>query len=198
MDLHADTQGLSGLAAGSGPAPGRCGAPSSVEGRPGVCHLSFTSPFCTKHWWEPKRIGTSMRSAFLDILVLFIFSRKFASSITPASSTSSQEIKRLQIGVFLIVQFSSVSQSCQTLCNPWHAQHARPPCPSPTPEVHPNPSPLSRWCHPAISSSVIPFSSCPQSFPASGSFPMSQLFASGGQSIEVLASTLVLPMNTQD
>ena len=81
---------------------------------------------------------------------------------------------------------------------PYEPQHARPPCPSPTPGVHPNPCPLSRWCHPTISSSVVPFSSCPQSFPASGSFPMSQLFASGGQNIGVSASTSVLPMNTQD
>ena len=81
---------------------------------------------------------------------------------------------------------------------PHEPQHARPPCPSPTPGVHPNPCPLSRWCHTTISSSVIPFSSCPQSFPASGSFQMSQLFASGGQSIRVSASTSVLPMNTQD
>ena len=77
-------------------------------------------------------------------------------------------------------------------------QHTRPPCPSPTPRVYPNPCPSSWWCHPAISSSVIPFSSCPQSLPASGSFPMSQLFASGGQSIGVSASASVLPMNTQD
>ena len=77
-------------------------------------------------------------------------------------------------------------------------QHTRPPCPSPTPRVHPNPSPLSQWCHPTISSSVVPFSSCLQSFPASGSFQMSQLFASGGQSIGVSASTSVLPVNTQD
>ena len=81
---------------------------------------------------------------------------------------------------------------------PHEPQHARPPCPSPTPRVHPNPRTLSRWCHPAISSSVIPFSSCPQSFPASGSFQMSQLFASGGQSIGISASTSVLPMNIQD
>ena len=81
---------------------------------------------------------------------------------------------------------------------PHESQHSRPPCPSPTPRVHPNPCPSSRWCHPAISSSVVPFSSCCQSFPASGSFPMSQLFASGHQSIGVSASTLVLPMNTQD
>ena len=81
---------------------------------------------------------------------------------------------------------------------PHEPQHARPPCPSPTPGVHSNPCPSSRWCHLTISSSVVPFSSCPQSFPASGSFPMSQLFISGGQSIGVSASTSVLPMNIQD
>ena len=80
---------------------------------------------------------------------------------------------------------------------PHEPQHARPHCASPTPRVYTNSCPSSRWCHPAISSSVIPFS-CPQSFPASASFPMSQLFASGGQSIGVSASTSVLPMNTQD
>ena len=77
-------------------------------------------------------------------------------------------------------------------------QHSRPPCPSPTSGVHPNPCPLSWWYHPTISSSVVPFSSCPQSFPASGSFPMSQLFASGDQSIGVSALASVPPMNTQD
>ena len=81
---------------------------------------------------------------------------------------------------------------------PHELQHARPPCPSPTPRVHPNPCPSSRWCHPAISSSVIPFFSCPQYFPESGSFQMTQLLASGGQSIGFSASTSVLPMNTQD
>ena len=95
------------------------------------------------------------------------------------------------------VQFSSVTQSCLTL-RPHEPQHARPPGPSPTPGVHPNLCPSSRWCHQAISSSLIPFSSCPQSFPASGSFPMSQFFASGGQSTGVSASTSILPMNTQD
>ena len=77
-------------------------------------------------------------------------------------------------------------------------QHARPPCPSPTPGVYSNSCPSSLWCHPPISSSVVPFSSCPQSFPRSGSFPVSKLFLSGGQSIGVSASTSVLPMNTQD
>ena len=81
---------------------------------------------------------------------------------------------------------------------PHGLQHARPPCPSPTPRGYSNSCSLRRWCHPAISSSVIPFSSCLQSFPASGSFPMSQFFASGGQSIGVSASTSALPMNTQD
>ena len=80
---------------------------------------------------------------------------------------------------------------------PHEPQHTRPPCPSPTPGAHPNPCPSSWWCHPAISSSVVPFSSCLQSFPESGSFQMSQLFSSGGQSTGVSASTSVLPMNTQ-
>ena len=88
---------------------------------------------------------------------------------------------------------SVVSDSLQ----PREPQHARPPCPSPTPGVHPNPRPSSRWCHPIISSSVDPFS-CLQSFPASGSFQISQLFAWGGQSIGVSASTSVPPMNIQD
>ena len=77
-------------------------------------------------------------------------------------------------------------------------QHTRPPCPSPTPGIYSNSSPLSQWCHPAISSSGVPFSSCPQSFPASGSFQMNHLFASGGQSIGLSTSTSVIPMNTQD
>ena len=81
---------------------------------------------------------------------------------------------------------------------PHGLQHARPPCPSPTPGVYPNSCPLSWWCHPAISSSVVPFSSRLQSFPASGSFPMSQFFTSGGQSLVVSASASVLPMNIQD
>ena len=91
---------------------------------------------------------------------------------------------------------SSVAQSCPTLCDPIDCSHARLPCPSPTHRACSNSCPSSQWCHPTISSSVILVSSCLQSFPASGSFPMSQLFASRGQSIGVSAS--VLPMNTQD
>ena len=81
---------------------------------------------------------------------------------------------------------------------PHESQHTRPACPSPTPGVHSNSCPLSLWCHPAISSSVVPFSSCPQSLPASGSFPMSQLFTWGGQSTGVSAFASFLPKNTQD
>ena len=94
------------------------------------------------------------------------------------------------------VQFSRSVMSDSL--RPHESQHARPPCPSPTPGGYPNPCLLSRWCHPAISSSVVSFFSCPQSFPALESFPMSQLFAWGGQSIGVSASASVLPMNTQD
>ena len=98
------------------------------------------------------------------------------------------------------VQFSSVqSLSLSDSLWPHGLQHTRPPCPSPTPRVHSNSRPSSWWCHPAISFSVIvPFSTRLQSFPASGSLPMSQFFASGGQSIGVSASTSVLPMNIQD
>ena len=93
------------------------------------------------------------------------------------------------------VQFSHsvVSNSLR----PHELQHARPPCPSPTPGAYPNSCPLSRWCHPTKSSSVIPFSSCLQSFPISGSFPMSQFITSGGQSTGVSASASTLPMNIQ-
>ena len=98
---------------------------------------------------------------------------------------------------FSSVPFSSVAVVSDSL-RPHESQHARPLCPSPTPRVHPNPCPSSLWCHPAISSSVVPFSSCPQSLPASESFPMSQLFAWGGQSIRVSTLASVLPMNTQD
>ena len=95
---------------------------------------------------------------------------------------------------FSSVQFSHSAMSDSLW--PHGLQHARPPCPSPTPRVYSNSSPWSLWRHPNISSSVVPFSSCPQSFPASGSFPVSQLFAWGGQNIGISAS--VLPMNIQD
>ena len=114
-------------------------------------------------------------------------------------------------------QFSSVSQLCPTFCDPMDCmssvqfsfsvvsnflwphglQHSKPPCSSPTPRVHSNSCPWNRWCHLTISSSVIPFSSSLQSFPASGSFPVSQFSTSGGQCVGASASALVLPMNIQ-
>ena len=103
--------------------------------------------------------------------------------------------------LILFSEFSSVQFSCSVMSDslqPHGLQHARPPCPSPTPGVYPDSCPLSWWCHLTISSPVIPFSSCLQSFPTSGSFPMSHLFTSGGQSMGVSASTSVLPMNIQD
>ena len=98
----------------------------------------------------------------------------------------------------LLRTFSSVHSVMSDSLRPHGLQHARPPCPSPTPGVYSNSRPLSWWCHPTISSPVFPFSSWPQSFQASGSFPMSQLFESGARSIRVSASTSVLPMNIQD
>ena len=103
--------------------------------------------------------------------------------------------------MFIKFRFSSVQFSHSVVSSslwPNELQHARPPCPSPTPRVHPNSCALSRWCHSAISSSVIPFSSFPQSLLASGSFPVSQLFTWGGQRVGVSASASVLPMNIQD
>ena len=144
---------------------------------------------------------------FIHIYALFFFfsSVQFSLSVVkgptlskcrPPSWCSQHSSSDQQRAIISSVQFShsAVSDSLQ----PHEPQHARPPCPSPTPGVHPNPCPLSWWCHPTISSSVVPFSSCPQSFPASGSFPMSQFFSSGGQSIGVSASASVLLMNIQD
>ena len=127
--------------------------------------------------WEPQKVP--------------IFPTKIINAYNSTSYYLGPTARQLSTAQF---SRSVVSDSLQ----PHEPQHARPPCPSPTPGVHPKPCPLSRWCHPTILSSAVPFSSCPQSFPASGSFQMSQLFAAGGQSIGVSASTSVLPVNTQD
>ena len=118
-------------------------------------------------------------------------------SLTSVGSSQAQHLVYVEMDFYpCSVQFSRsvVSDSLW----PHEPQHARPPCPSPAPRVHPKPRPLSRWCHPTILSSVFLFFSCPQSFPASGSFPVSQLFTSIDQSIGVSASASVLPMNIQD
>ena len=117
------------------------------------------------------------------MIIIFIF-----VAITMCQTLSSH---------FSSVQFSSVAQLCPALCSPMNCSTSRPPCPSPTPGVHSNSCSSSQWCHPAISSSVIPFSSCPQPLPASESFPMSQLFTSGGQSTGVAASASFLPKKSQ-
>ena len=109
--------------------------------------------------------------------------------------------RKVQTSSNKVVMFSSVQFSRLIVSNclrPHKSQHARPPCPSPTPRVYSNSCPSSQWCHLVISCSVVPFSSHLQFFPASMSFPVSQLFAWGGQSIGVSASVSGLPMNTQD
>ena len=117
-------------------------------------------------------------------------------SKAPGCVSGAPRTTRVKAKMYQSVQFSHSVMSDSL--RPHESQHARPPCPSQTPGVYSNSCPSSRWCHPAISSSVIPFSSCPQSLPASGSFPVSQLFVSGGQSIGVSASASVFPMNTQE
>ena len=128
--------------------------------------LFFFFPQIAFVWWAQSV------SIFVYLMVLIIHSTMMFKAISQIRSDSYPQ------GAFSSVQFRSVAQLCPTLCNPM--QHARPPCPSPTLGVHSNSCPLSWWCHPTISSSVIPFSSCPQSLPASEFFPMSQLFPWGG------------------
>ena len=140
-----------------------------------ICEHSLTPKVCCLLCWKSSSKGPLKTFHFV-----------FLASCSSLSQTGT---------------FSSVQFSCSVVSDslwPHELKHTRPPCPSPTPGVHPNPCPSSRWCHPTISSSVVPFSSCPQTFSASGSFQMSQLFASGGQSTGVSASTSVPPMNTQD
>ena len=142
-----------------------------------------------------RQIGLSIFPAYFSFL-FFSFFFNFQMD----SHWNSEDIVSLHSDLCWAVAVS-VQFSCSVMpdsLRPHEPQHARLSCQSPTPRVHSNPCPLSQWCHPSILSSVIPISACPQSFPASGSFQMSQLFASGGESIGVSASTSVLPMNTQD
>ena len=154
--------------------------------KPFLCHPTSVGPYDSLSH-HPNSLSSQHSSLWLSsciFLPLFI-------DYVPSHFSCVQNFVILSSDQF---SCSVVSDSLR----PHESQHTRPPCPSPTPGVHPNPCPSIRWCHPAISSSVIPFSSCPQSLPVSGSFPVSQLFSWGGQSIRVSASISVLPMNTQD
>ena len=146
--------------------------------------------------YQPKEMGN--RFPAISIISVYLISTYLCDILWYMSQIKATTLKRniarlplaLGIGVIFFCYFSSVQFSHSVVSNslrPHELQHARPPCPSPTPGVHPDSHPSSQWCHPAISSSVVPFSSCPQSLPASESFPMSQLFAWGGQSTGVSA-----------
>ena len=164
-----------------------------------ICSVGLISYSDLLRPWKPtETLGHSLKLSCLNSSKwnLANFQDKW-----PVSKILKRQFSLFEyVWIFRKLVDSSVQFSRSVMSNslrPHELQHAMPPCPSPTPGVHPNPCLLSWWCHPIISSSVVPFSSCPQSFPASGSFQMSQLFASGGQSIGVSASTSVLPMNTQ-
>ena len=134
------------------------------------------------HYIGSKRIGYD----WSKLAYMYLFKTVFSPQMKKNSDT------RKWVSNFRSVQFSRSVVS--DFLQPHESQHTRHLCPSPTPGVHSDSRPSSQWCHPAISSSVLPFSFCPQSLPASGSFPMSQLFTWGGQSIGVSASASVLPM----
>ena len=144
--------------------------------------------------------ATSLSLCFLGCKFYLLFSINNYRNYMIKLISPNQIIISLWFSVFFPNIIHDSQFSCSVMSDslqPHEPEHNRPPCPSPTLRVYPNPCPLSQWCHPIISSSLIPFS-CPQSFPASGCFQMSQLFTSGGQSIGVSASTSVPPMNTQD
>ena len=150
-------------------------------------------------WKAPPRISETIRD-LRKIYWAHIWLSPYIQNIQKITLKILQKWKKKRKIGKRYEQFSTFQFSHSVMSDslqPHELQHARPPCLLPTPGIHPNPCLLSPWCHPTISSSVVPFS-CPQSFPASGSFPMSQFFTSGGQSIWVSASTSVLPMNTQD
>ena len=149
--------------------------------------------------WKPNTYISQVETQWVQLLKIHVIKTNFQKNFMIIRGSIKKNYPKLRNKTKKWL--SSVQFSCSVVSNslrPYEPQYARPPCPSPTPGVHPNPYPLCRWCHTTISPSVIPFSSYLQSFPASGSFQMSQLFASGGQSIGVSASTSVPPMNTPD
>ena len=148
---------------------------------------------------SPSYFSTSLKCN----LFCYFYSFSFPVYLTVCFDfTLILEVYQKYFSVFCCLSnINSVQFSCSVVSDslrPHESQYARPPCPSPTPWVYSNSYPSSWWCHLTISSSVVPFSSCPQSLPASGSFPMSQIFAWGGQSMGVSGSASVLPLNTQD
>ena len=152
------------------------------------------------NWPEKSNLDAILKVSPIQIYLLLCFSTflYYIYSFYQSEQIGSPWGQKKWMSLFL--QFSSVQFSRSVVSEslrPHESQHARPPCPSPTPRVHSDSRPSSQWCHPAISSSVIPVSSCPQSLPASESFPMSQLFAWGGQSTGVSALASFLPKNTQ-
>ena len=163
--------------------------------------------------WAEERIilFTNSTNSLLSLLVVKLNSGNLKEQTVVRGKVISYHVNVMchfmapwnmnRVKSFIVLQFSSVQFSCSVLSNslrPHESQHTRPPCPSPTPGVHSDSRPSSQWCHPAISPSVVPFSSWPQSLPPSESFPMSQLFAWGGQSTGISALASVLPKNTQD
>ena len=161
----------------------------------------------------------NQKSDFFFFLILFYFKLYIIVLVLPNTKMNPPQVymcspswtllpsQKSDLFLWLYLFMSSVQflSRVRLFVTPWTAKERkgpqgdpRPLCPSPTPRVHANSCPLSRWCYPAISSSVVPFSSCPQSLPASGSFPVSQLLAWGGQTIGVSAWASVLPVNTQD
>ena len=162
-----------------------------------VFSILLFSSICL-HWLPRKTFFISSCYSLelcIQMLISFLFSFAFGFSLDPNTKIWPVLLWRYCWGK-ASVQFSHSVVSDSLLLH--ELQHAKPSCPSPTPGVHSNSCPLSWWCHPAILNSVVPFSSCPQSLSASGSFPMSQLFSWSGQCIGVSASASVLPMNTQD
>ena len=164
-----------------------------------VCSHLQSKHWCFPHSWlsHTRLPWTSARTdavAFMAATCL----RPLALHVPNLWTLSELELMKLNPGLCTPVQFSSVTQSCLTLFDPHGLQHARLPCPSSTPVAYSNSCPLSQWCHATILFSVTPFSSCLQSFPASASFLMSQLFASRGESTGASASASSLPMTIQD
>ena len=154
--------------------------------------------------WEPDRCSPCCLGPYSLVHIYKFLSLKLPLGLVYYLVHNMHKNKNIAIfyiytgGVFLVTYISSVTHSCLTLCDPMNCSTPGLPVHHQLPEFTQTQRPSSRWCHPGISSSVIPFSSCPQALPASGSFPISQLFAWGGQSIGVSGSTSVLPMNTQD